>query len=452
LLVTKRRASSDAQDGIEHRTRGLLAFAAPVLRMYVTVDQSAEVAAAMHPVDDDADVDDDDDDDDLHAFLSFIPLLRFQTDKLFGVVALPVFYAVAGALLLMNGLTVVLPWFGVPLVTGGSLNHAMAGTWQTVLFTALNLVIISWHRRLQKRVQTLVPESLTAKLRRRCCGSVSALGSPDPPGGSDQPTLHGAGGQRTASLEQAAGKLRRVGSLSPDRLARSLSLASSVDVKPAADVYISHGAEPHDLRAAQNLKKSLASHATSCISEDMKSDSDREAATEAWLTESHIGEAMAASKTFVALISEASLSSMASAHEEWSLTIAEWDAALELYNKGAVTIVPAWVGDVGLVGKHNFSEQPPKGGKPVVQGEELFDSRSLRLQQRSVKAIVEEMLRLAENSLRLLSTSSSMGADGDQPKSLMLSYRITETGDPADTKDKARQGDNFTVRQRAKLV
>ena len=161
---------------------------------------------------------------------------------------------------------------------------------------------------------------------------------------------------------------------------------------------------------------------------------------------------MAASKTFVALMSEASLSSMASAHEEWSLTIAEWDAALELYNKGAVTIVPAWVGDVGLVGKHNFSEQPPKGGKPVVQGEELFDSRSLRLQQRSVKAIVEEMLRLAENSLRLLSTSSSMGADGDQPKSLMLSYRITETGDPADTKDKARQGDNFTVRQRAKLV
>ena len=48
--------------------------------------------------------------------------------------------------------------------------------------------------------------------------------------------------------EQAAGKLRRVGSLSPDRLARSLSLASSVDVKPAADVYISHGAEPHDYR------------------------------------------------------------------------------------------------------------------------------------------------------------------------------------------------------------
>ena len=58
-------------------------------------------------------------DEDLAAvegFASFIPLLRFQTDKLFGVVALPVFYLVACALLLMNFLTLALPILGFDLV------------------------------------------------------------------------------------------------------------------------------------------------------------------------------------------------------------------------------------------------------------------------------------------------------------------------------------------------
>jgi hypothetical protein len=117
---------------------------------------------------------------------------------------------------------------------------------------------------------------------------------------------------------------------------------------------------------------------------------------------------------------------------------------LQLHNKGALSIVPAWIGDAepGLVRQRTYSDQPPKGGKPTVNGEELFDSLSLR--QRSVGAIVAEMLSLAESSLRVHSAITNT-VDGEQPKSLMISYRVTETGDPEDTKDESLQGDNFTV-------
>jgi hypothetical protein len=54
------------------------------------------------------------------------------------------------------------------------------------------------------------------------------------------------------------------------------------------------------------------------------------------------------------------------------------------------------------------------------------------------------MLSLAESSLRVHSAITNT-VDGEQPKSLMISYRVTETGDPEDTKDESLQGDNFTV-------
>ena len=68
-----------------------------------------------------------------------------------------------------------------------------------------------------------------------------------------------------------------------------------------------------------------------------------------------------------------------------------------------------------------------------MQGEELFDTFTRR--ERSVNTIVKEILTLAHSSsIKLHRTNADMGVDGDHPKSLMLSYRVT-TGTPADTKD-----------------
>ena len=399
---------------------------------YLTLQQSVEVEPFADPVDDD-------EEDDVRAFLSFIPLLRFQTDKLFGVVALPVFYCVAMTLLLMNVLTFMLPVCGFRLVReSGDLDRALAGTWATVLATALNLLVLYWYGRLRDHVETLVPESLTTKLHRCICGTADspATGKTERKSPTDQ-RLSSASLRRPSS--PLSGPAARA-----EKLARTASDAS-VDVHPPADIYISHGEDPDDMRAAKALKKSAGEFpkpASAWVSAEIVN--GRKTATEAWLIESHIAEAVAASKIFVALITEASLRSVARAHEEWSATLAEWETALQLHNKGVLSIVPAWVGDAepGLVGQRTYSDQPRKGGKPTMNGEELFDSLSVR--QRSVGVIVAEMLALAENSLRMHSTITDT-VDGEQPKSLMISYRVTETGDPEDTKDKALQGDNFTV-------
>ena len=358
-----------------------------------------------------------------HAILSFIPLLRFQTDKLFGVVAKPVFLAVAFSLLAMNVLTIALPACGVPLVdpgNGANLNRAMAGFWQTVAFTAGNLVILKWHALLQGRVQALVPESLMARLRRRCGGGGGAAGS-----GVEEPSW--------LDVEAAKQDDEATGA-SPSGAARVLPRASSAppsagDARSTAEsVYLSHGGDSRDERAAQNLKSTLGDFRI-WISKDMQK------STESWEIESHISEAMAASKTFVALVSQAALVEMASAHDEWNLTVMEWEIALELQKNGEIIIMPAVVGDVGLSSQDfNFSEDPPKCGKESMRGEDVG--------LRSVKAIAEDMLRLAENSVRL--TQPNTSADGGRPDSLMLSYRVTETGDPADTRDSTKQGDNFT--------
>ena len=135
---------------------------------YLTLQQSVEVEPFPDPADDD-------EEEDVRAFLSFIPLLRFQTDKLFGAVALPVFYCVAMTLLLMNVLTFVLPVCGVRLVlVSGDLDRAMAGTWATVLATALNLLVLYWYGRLREHVETLVSEGLATKLRRCICGTADS--------------------------------------------------------------------------------------------------------------------------------------------------------------------------------------------------------------------------------------------------------------------------------------
>lgn len=398
---------------------------------YLTLQQSVEVEPFPDPADDD-------EEEDVRAFLSFIPLLRFQTDKLFGAVALPVFYCAAMTLLLMNVLTFVLPVCGVRLVlVSGDLDRAMAGTWATVLATALNLLVLYWYGRLREHVETLVSEGLATKLRRCICGT------------ADSPAAGTTGRKSPPEQRLSSASLRPLASARSAPAAReeklSRTASASVDVHPPADVYISHGEDPDDMRTAKALKKTAGEFptpASAWFSAEIVN--GREHATEAWLIESHIAEAVAASKIFVALISEASLRSVARAHEEWSLTLAEWDTALQLHNKGALSIVPAWIGDAepGLVRQRTYSDQPPKGGKPTVNGEELFDSLSLR--QRSVGAIVAEMLSLAESSLRVHSAITNT-VDGEQPKSLMISYRVTETGDPEDTKDESLQGDNFTV-------
>ena len=106
---------------------------------------------------------------------------------------------------------------------------------------------------------------------------------------------------------------------------------------PPADVYISHSEDSDEFRAAQDLKKSIDSFATSssCISHEMMRDRD---AADAWLIEKNIKEVMSASKTFVVLISEAMLDCIARAHEEWNLALVEWDKALQLYNKELWTL------------------------------------------------------------------------------------------------------------------
>ena len=393
-------------------------------------------------------------DEDLAAvegFASFIPLLRFQTDKLFGVVALPVFYLVACALLLMNFLTLALPILGFDLVDSSesganapNLNHAMAGPWQTLAFTVLNLLILHWHRLLQQRVQTLVPESLSARLRRRCCRGAEG-GEPSAEGSLER-SRDSWREQASAAKHEQAGLLQPTASsiMSPNVLTRSASSVDRAELKPkqGGDIYISHGESPRDVGAARNIVEALPGN-LSWISEDIRATGGEEA----WLKESHIAEAMGDTKTFVALISADSLRRMSNAHEVWNLSVAEWDKALELHKQGSVTIVTAWIGEVDAAElAAGLSDEAPKGGKETMQGEELFDSRSER---RSCKMIVEEMLALAKNSQRLTAAKSG-GGDGEGQASLMLSYRVTETGDPRDTKEDKKKGDNFTPRlQRA---
>eukprot|EP01043_Picozoa_sp_COSAG02_P065706 COSAG02_NODE_9996_length_2054_cov_17.047376_1_plen_422_part_01 len=382
------------------------------------------------------------DDEATEALKRFIPLLEFQIDKLFGTVAQPVFYAVAIALLLMNTLTVAFAYFGASLVQeGADLRHAMAGIKETVAFTMLNLLIITWHQLLRKRVQQLVPESFVVKLKRTCCSTTNSNGSTTAAldkwlDGSRRSsgTLRGTGHVRTKSVSVVESALVRTAS--------PLMIRPNITASKAGIYISSSSVHALDLAAAASVKEALLGNKIWTTNDLCAGNYDE------WLVESHISEILSASNYFVPLISEELLSSMESAHEEWNGTITEWKRALELHKQGALTIIPAWLGHVDLtsVALDKISEGAPKCGEGSMQSEALFDSR---IEERSVRAIVDGMLKLAEDSLRLTKFSPITG--NDSTKSLMLSYCVTETGDPKDTlRDAKKKGDNFTPRlQRA---
>lgn len=398
----------------------------------LAVDTSSEVVPSeVVPSDDEA----------TEALKGFIPLLEFQIDKLFGTVAEPVFYIVAIALLLMNFGTVAVPFLWAPLVQEESdLNHAMAGTPHVVAFTLLTLLIVKWHRLLRERVQKLVRESFAEKIKRACCPAADTNGSMTAaPDSWLEETRTSLGTPERASL----GRTKST-SVTESKLVRSTSTESmgAHITGSAADIYISSSYVHNlDLAAAAAIKEALEGHAI-WSSADLHAGGD-----EAWLVESHIKEVLSTCNNFVALISQELLTTMESAHEEWNGTVAEWERALELHKQGALTITPAWLGRHHLTSAtlDKISEEAPKCGEGTVKSEELFDSR---IEERSVRAIVEGMLKLAEDSLRLSKVTASTGAGS--ANALMLSYRVTETGDAKDAKDHKKKGDNFTPRlQRA---
>ena len=245
-------------------------------------------------------------------FTDFIPLFRFQHQKLYGTVALVVFRTLVVALLVMNAVTWVVvyipkePWFfGKDFA---NVDDAMADHAQIFMLTGMVLLVNVWHRKLYKRVETLAPYTTSKadscrRLRLPCRprGQVSRSRLPS----SASAVLSPA----SAQLADDGGKL--------------------------IDVFISH--YESDDNSAERIATALQQH--SVLGDKPK------------VKRSHVGlsferaqSTMVQSRLIVPVISRQAIEGMTTADKDYNATLLEWDYALDLDREGVVDdILPARV-------------------------------------------------------------------------------------------------------------